>query len=286
MPLRRLILLFACTFALAAAESPNAAAIALFKAKQYPDARAAFEKIAAADPNNAEAHYYLGMIAKRRSDTDEAVRQLEQATSLAPTTSEYFLDLGDAYGSAAGKAGLFSQIGLAKKCQAALEKSVALDPNNLMARNGLVTYYRQAPTFVGGGLSKAYEQAAEIKKRDPLMGAQVYGQLYLTEKKYDEAFRTFEDVLKTAPDNYLSLYSIGRTAAQTGLRLERGEQTLKRCLELPPGKGEPGHAAVQWRLGNIAEKRGDPAGARAHYEAGLKDDPNFPQLTEALAKLK
>jgi len=286
MPLRRLILLFACTFALAAAGTPNEAAIALFKAKQYPDARAAFEKITTADPNNAEAHYYLGMIAKRRSDTDEAVRQLEQATSLAPTNSEYFLDLGDAYGSAAGKAGLFSKIGLAQKCQAALEKSVALDPNNLLARNGLVTYYREAPTFAGGGLSKAYEQAAEIKKRDPLMGAQVYGQLYLVEKKYDEAFRTFEDVLKTSPDNYLSLYSVGRTAAQTGLRLERGEQTLKRCLELPPGKGEPGHAAVQWRLGNIAEKLGDPAGARAHYEAGLKDDPNFPQLTEALAKLK
>ena len=26
--------------------------------------------------------------------------------------------------------------------------------------------------------------------------------------------------------------------------------------------------------------------ARAHYEAGLKDDPNFPQLKEFLAKLK
>ena len=93
-------------------------------------------------------------------------------------------------------------------------------------------------------------------------------------------------MLKAHPDYYLALYSIGRTAAQTGQRLERGDETLRRCLELPPGKGEPGHAAVQWRLGNIAEKRGDPAGARAHYEAGLKDDPNFPQLTASLAKLK
>ena len=172
------------------------------------------------------------------------------------------------------------------KCQAALEKSVALNPDNLGARNGLVTYYRQAPTFLGGGLSKAYEQAAEIKKRDPIMGAAVYGQLFLAEKKYDEAFATFEDVLKVSPDNYLALYSIGRTAAQTGLRLDRGEQTLRRCLEIPPGKGDPGHAGVQWRLGNIAEKRGNPAAAREHYKAGLKDDPNFTQLTDALAKLK
>lgn len=286
MQLRHLLLLAATGVAAAAAPASRDAALELFKAKQFPEARAAFEQLAAADPQNAEAHYYLGVIAKRRNDTDEAIRQLEQATALAPKNAEYLLDLGDAYGAAANQAGLLSRLGFARKCQAALEKAVALDPDNVMARNGLVTYYRQAPAFAGGGMSKAYEQAAEIKKRNPLMGAQVYGQLYLSEKKYDEAFRTFEDVLKTAPDNYLSLYSIGRTAAQTGQRLDRGEQTLKRCLELPPGKGEPPHAAVQWRLGNIAEKRGDVAGARAHYEAGLVDDPNFPPLKESLAKLK
>ena len=196
------------------------------------------------------------------------------------------MDLGDAYGTAAGKAGLLSQIGLAKKCQAALEHSIALNPDNLPARNGLVTYYRQAPTFVGGGMSKAYEQAAEIKKRDPVMGAAVYGQLYLSEKKYEDAFAVFENVLQTAPDNYISLYSIGRTAAQTGLRLDRGEACLRRCLELTPGKNEPGPAAVQWRLGNIAEKRGALEAARLDYETALKVDPNFKQAAESLAKLK
>jgi tetratricopeptide (TPR) repeat protein len=282
----RLLVLFACTAALLRAGPANEAAIALFKAKQYPDARAAFEKIVGLEPANAEAHYYLGMIAKRRSDTDEAIRQLEQATTLAPANSEYFLDLGDAYGSAANKAGLLSQMGWARKCQAALEKSVQLNPDNLAARNGLVTYYRQAPTFVGGGMSKAYEQAAEIKQRDPVMGAQVYGQLYIADKKYDDAFTTFETLLQSHPDNYLALYSIGRTAAETGLRLDRGEQALRRCFELTPGKGEPGPAAVQWRLGNIAEKRGALDAARLDYETALKVDPNFKQAADSLAKLK
>ena len=282
----RLLALFVCSAALLSAATPSEDAIALFKSKQYPAAREAFDKIAAAAPDNAEAHYYLGILATRRADTDEAIKQLEHATSLAPTNSDYFMDLGDAYGTAAGKAGLFSQMGLAKKCQAALERSVALNPDNLPARNGLVTYYRQAPTFVGGGMSKAYEQAAEIKKRDPIMGAAVYGQLYIADKKYDEAFAVFEKVLTTAPDNYISLYSIGRTAAQTGTRLERGEECLRRCLELKPAKNEPGYAAVQWRLGNLAEKRGDRAAAKAAYEASLKIDPAFPQALDSLAKLK
>ena len=282
----RLLVLFACAIAAVRAETPNAAAIALFKTKHYPESREAFEKIATAEPNNAEAHYYLGMIAIRRSDEDEAIRQLERATTLAPTNSDYFADLGDAYSRAIDKEGLLSQLGLARKCEAALEKSVQLNPDNLPARNGLVSFYRQAPTFVGGGMSKAYAQAAEIKQRDPAMGAAVYGQLYISEKKYDDAFAVFEKLLQTVPDNYIALYSIGRTAAQTGLRLDRGEQALRRCLELPPGKGEPGHAAAQWRLGVIAEKRGDRAAAQAAYEAALKIDPAFHEAGESLAKLK
>ncbi|MEO6875408.1 MAG: tetratricopeptide repeat protein [Opitutaceae bacterium] len=282
----RILILFACAVGLLPAETPSEAAFALYKAKQYPDARAAYAKIIAGDSRNAEAHYYLGMIAKRRSENDEAITQLEQATALAPTNSEYFLDLGDAYGTAAGKAGLFSQLSLARKCQAALEKSVQLDPNNLQARNGLVTYYRQAPSFVGGGMSKAYEQAAEIKKRDPVMGAHVYGALYVADKKYDDAFAVYEKLLETHPDNYLALYSIGRTAAEFDLKLDRGEQALRRCLELTPGKGEPSHAAVQWRLGILAEKRGDKSAAHAAYEASLKLDPGFKQAGDSLAKLK
>jgi tetratricopeptide (TPR) repeat protein len=282
----RLLVLLACAATLGRAETPSEAALALFKAKRYPEARAAFEQIVAAAPNDASAHYYLGVLANRRSDTDEAIRQLEQATALAPTNSEYFADLGDAYGSAASHAGLLSQMGLAKKCQAALEKSVQLNPDNLAARNGLLNYYRQAPTFVGGGISKAYEQAGEIRKRDPLMGASVYAQLYLSEKKYDEAFAVLETYLKSTPDSYVILYSFGRTAAQTGQHLDRGEQTLRRCLELTPGKNEPGHTAVHWRLGNIAEKRGNPAAARTEYETALKLDPAFAQAKESLAKLK
>jgi len=282
----RLLILFACSAVLAVAGTPNEDAIALYKAKRFPESREAFDKIVAAQPDNAEAHYYLGIIAKRRNDTDEAVKQLELATALAPTNSDYFADLGGSYGDAANNAGLFSKTGWALKCKAALEKSVELNPDNLAARNGLVTYYRQAPTFVGGGMSKAYEQAAEIKQRDPIMGAAVYGQLYLAEKNYDQAFATFEEVLKASPDNYLALYSIGRTAAQTGLRLDRGEQTLRRCLDLPPGKSDPGHAAAQWRLGNIAEKRGNPAAARVAYQAALAIDPKFAQAIDSLAKLK
>ncbi len=283
----RLVLLLVFAFhVLAAAATPRDAALAHFQAKRYPEAREAFAQLAAAEARNAEARYYLGVLAARRGDPDEAIRQLEAATALAPKNSDYFAELGGAYGTAAGRAGVLAKLGLARRCQAALEQAVALNPDNLGARNGLISYYRAAPSFAGGGLSKAYEQAEEIRKRHPLMGATVLAQLYLAERRYDEAFALLEEVLRGAPDNYLALYSLGRTSAQTGLRLERGEQVLRRCLALAPGPGEPPHAAVHWRLGNLAEKRGQPAAARAAYEASLAADPGFTQARESLARLK
>jgi len=282
----RFLLLFACTAALLHASTPMDDAIALYKSKQYPAARAALEAIAAAEPNHAGAHYYLGALAEKRGDTDEAIKQLERATALAPTKSSYFLELGGAYSVAIDQAGMLSKLALAKKCGAALEKAVELEPDSIEARNGLVSFYRSAPTFAGGGMGKAYEQAAEIKKRDPLAGAYVYAQLYLKDKKYDDAFAVLEGALKNSPDNYLALYSLGRTAAETGLRLDRGEEALHRCLDLVPAKNEPTHAAVQWRLGVIAEKRNDPGAARTAYEASLKLDPGFKQAADSLAKLK
>ena len=283
---RSVLLVLALAAAPLHAAGPMDDALGLYQAKRYPDARAAFEAITARDARNAEARYYLGVLAQKRNDTDEAVRRLEEATALDPTKSAYFTELGGAYGTAAGHAGLFAKVGFAQKCQAALARAVELDPNNLEARNGLVSFYRSAPTFVGGGMSKAYAEAEEIRRRNPIVGASVLGQLYLAEQKFEPAFTLYEETLKTAPDHYLLLYAIGRAAAQTGLHLDRGEEVLHRCLALKPGPGEPGHAPVQWRLGNIAEKRGDTPAARAAYAAALKEDPDFTQARDALAKLK
>jgi len=60
---------------------------------------------------------------------------------------------------------------------------------------------------------------------------------------------------------------------------------LRHCLELTPAPGEPGRAPTHWRIGNILEKQGDKAGARAAYEAALQADPKFPPAIEALKKL-
>lgn len=281
-----LLLLLICVTPAFAAEPLLNSAIALFEEKKFPEAAEAFLKLATVDSDNAVAQFYLGVLANKRGDNEEAIRRLELAVQLDPENSDYHTELGGAYGDAAKSAGMLASLTWARKCVASLLKAVELNPNNITARNGLITFYREAPPIAGGGIEKAYLQAHEVRKRDLRVGSAILGQLYISDRKYAEAFEVYEAVLAVQPDDYQALYLIGRTAAETGQNLDRGEQALRRCLELPPGPGEQGRAAVQWRLGQLAEKRGDVTAARTAYEASLQSHPGFQQAAESLAKLK
>jgi len=263
----------------------------LLQHRQFAEAQAILEKVVAAEPANAEAYFHLGRTQIARGDHEHAVASFETATNLEPANSEYFRLLGDAYGITAQKAGLFAKFGWAKKCKAAYEKSVELDRQNVDARWSVMEYCRLAAgvvggSFIGGSMEGAYAQAAEIKQIDPDRGRLAYAILYSSEKKYPEAFQVYDEALRASPDDYNSLYQLGRLAADSGQNLDRGLAALRHCLELEPPPRAPGRAPTHWRIGIILAKKGDPAGARAAYEAAVQADPNFPPAREALRKLK
>lgn len=259
---------------------------ALFQARRYPEAQAAFEQIAAAEPDNAEAAYRLGLLALMRDDPAEAVRRLEHATQLAPREAAYFQALGDAYGVSAETAGLFSKLGLARRCGAAYEQAVALAPANVAARHALFTFYRQAPAIAGGGLDKARAQAVEIQKLDVVRGTLALVELNVAEKDYAGAFTALAALRRSHPEVAAVVYQIGRTAAMSGLELEQGEAALKEYLRRSPGEEDAPLWAAHWRLGQIYERQGRRAAARDEYAAALRLNPTQPQLIAAMDRVK
>jgi tetratricopeptide (TPR) repeat protein len=258
-------------------------AVALFQAKRFPDARAAFEKLAASEPPNAAIHYYLGRIALERDDGDNAVVEMEQAIAGEPKNSDYYFWLGGAYGVYARQ---HSSISKACKCRDAFLKAIELNPDNIEARAALATFYRMSPWFVGGSMTKAHAQADEIKKRDPLRGAQVEGEICIAEEKYDDAFNAFESLLKEHPDQIAALYQIGYIAATTGQRLDRGEAALREYLTHTPKDTQPSLAYAHYRLGNIYQKKDETDAARKEYQAALALDPHLKPAADALDDLK
>lgn len=282
----RLTLLFLLPAALSALEPARREEIQkLIREKNWTEARTQIAQVIAAEPDNAEAHFFLGQSFLYAREHEGAVPAFEMATALDPTNSRYQRHLGDAYGLTAQKVGVFSKMGWAKKCKAAYDKAVELDPKDIDARWSVMEYARQAPGFLGGGMDQAYAHAAAIKQLDAGAGRAAYVTLYLAEKKFTEAFAEFDEPLQKNPDNYEALLSVGRIAEGSGQQLDRGLTALRRCLTLPVPEKSAGHAVVQWRIGNILAQQGNKPAAIVAYQAALALDPKLTHATDALTKL-
>jgi len=302
-----------------AGQNNDTSGVRLFEAGKYREAKTVFEPAFKANTRDAAAAFYLGRIAMEERKNDRAADYFEAATKLDPKNSNYYLWLGRAYGREAQQANVLRQPGLAKRARSAWERAIELDTENLDARSDLIQYYVQAPGFMGGSMTKALEQAEEIRKRNALRGYLELGGLYERDKKpaeaekayvaaakeksdrhvgeyrlglfyqgtsaFDKAFELFETMLVTSPSESGALFQIGKTGAMSGQRLARSAEALEAYLQTTPGRNDPSLAAAHWRLGMVHEKRQDRQRAKAEYETALRLDPSFKQATESLKKL-
>jgi tetratricopeptide (TPR) repeat protein len=262
-----------------AAPTPEvAAAIALYDEGSYSAAQMRFEEIARARPDDPEIDLYRGRLALWFDDAAAGLAFLQKAVQAAPDDARMQNAFGDACGLTARHSGFFSKYGWARKCLAAYARAVALEPGNTDYRLSLLRYYVEAPAIAGGGIAKAYAEAAEIKKHDAADGRIAFATVYLTEEKFDQAFGEFDELLQRTPDDFFALYQIGRCAALSGVQLDRGFAALQRCLRLPLPAGTDRRttfANIHYRLGNILEKKGDAAAAQAEYAAARQVYPDF-----------
>lgn len=136
----------------------------LFEQGQFAQARAGLMPAATAKPPSTTAEFTLGRIAMSQDDAKEAARWSELAIKANDRNSAYHSWLGRAYGSQAQHAGTFSMMMLARKTKSEFDRAVALDPDNLDARDGLVTYYLEAPGIAGGRSAGARERFGRGKR--------------------------------------------------------------------------------------------------------------------------
>lgn len=269
----------------AGAATPFADAVSLYRDRNYPAAREAFERITATEPANAAACHYLGLILLKRGDStalDDAIVWLEKAVKLEPENATYLADFG---GTSLQLANKNRSYGAATRGRDAMEKAIQLDPANLDAREGLMQFYDRAPWPLGSS-AKAAAQLEAIRQRDPDRATALSVTAKANAKDYASAFRICDALLAQKPDDYMALYQYGRTASLAGDNLARGLACLQKCLTLPPpGPASPQPTHAWHRLGIIQEKLGHPADARAAYETAIKLDPTNKPAVDALAHL-
>lgn len=293
--------------------------IALFEARRYAEARAAFEAAARVHPGSASAAYYLGRIALVAGNGDEGARWLERAVKLDDGRADYHHWLGRAYSRQALRAGRFRQMRLAARIRDEFQRAVELDPDAVDARLDLLQFYVVAPAFVGGGGDRARAQAVEIRRRnrfrghladaavaedsgddagaereyaaavaafpDSAAGARALGAFYARRKQWDRAFDVLERAARERNDS-VALYHVGRTASLSGQHLARGAEALRAYLAYRPEETDPSLASAHYRLGLIYEKQGQRDLAREEFAATLKLDPSQSDAKEALKRVE
>lgn len=263
-----------------------AKARSLIDAQRLPEARDPLEKLVAGEPGNLEAILLLAQVYNGMGRRDDGIRLLEPLVETRPDDVRVLgLYAGQCLLRAGELGAGFRALRLARRGRELMERAAALAPDDISFREGLVDFYRQAPALAGGSLEKARAHADAIARIDPVRGAAWQAAILMEEGKPAEALAACDGALAARPDDYIALFTLGRTVSESGLRPDDGERALNRCLAKVPAPSEPSHAAVHYRLGMIAERRGDLAAARAAYNAALALEPSFNRPAEALKRL-
>lgn len=318
-----ILALAAATLGAQATSAPAAPAEQQFiREGKFDEARAAAQARLSKNKNDADAMYWIGRSYHVQDKFGDAGDWFEKAIKVEPNNAVYHLWLGNAKGDEAQNASKLRQPFLAKKVKAEFEKAVELDPTLIDAREGLVGFYSQAPGFMGGSMEKAREQAGEISKlsvyRGQLALARIARQekdtvaeekalkgaiaaapdsigsyfnlafLYRNSRRWDDAFATYDQLMKVRPEEIVAHLGWGAVSALSGKFLDKGEKELKHFLGIATveKQGVINVSGGHFRLGQIYEKTNRKDLAKAEYQETLRIRPGHPDARKALDALK
>jgi tetratricopeptide (TPR) repeat protein len=168
-----LILTALCLASTALGASQLADAVSLYKQKHYSEAKALLEPMATAQAPDPSACYYLAMTLEEvggPAALDSAREFLVKATKLEPDNEVYLAEYAGVCLLLADRDNSFS---MAMEGKSAMERAISENPADLDAREGLMTFYAQAP-WPFGNADKAFREAAEIARRNPKLGEAAY----------------------------------------------------------------------------------------------------------------
>lgn len=289
---------------------------ALLKQGRADEALRVLNTAVRSHPDNAAAYNLLCRVYFQLEMWDSALRMAEKSTSLEPHNSLYHQWEGRAAGRKAENSNPFTAFNLARKVKTEFERAVALDGNNLSAREDLAEYYLEAPGFLGGDKKKAREQADAVAQHDPGLGDYILARVEekqgsgRAEQQYQKAIASSNDSARFWVELAYFYRRAGRPQdmeiAINHALTARAEGPFKydaAFLLLRTGRNYPGAAEMlrdylgnhtfedgpafhaHYLLGELLEKQGDHRQAEQEFRAALALASAFRPARDALARL-
>lgn len=271
-PVLSCLLIISSIFSLLALASQPG--IEAFKNNQIKAAKEIFKQSLKNNDKNTIALQYLAKIALNQGELDDAEEYIEDAQELAPSNASIHFDAARIMGAQAQDSSIFSAPGYASDALKAFKKAAQLEPETIQYRQGLMSFYLQAPGFLGGDNKLAMAEAKAIAKLDEVQGfialANVYqstdedeklkshyasadikyasnaniiynrGLYYQSQQDFTKAVTDFQHVQRLKPIDqddqsiFAALYQIGRSSVLSESQFEVGIVALQNYIEKAP----------------------------------------------------
>ena len=249
-------------------------AIAAFEQNDLSGAKQQFSQQLAKNTKDTEALHYLARIAMRHDELDQAEDYIERAQAIAPDDAAIQFVAARIMGGQAQSASIFSAPGYAKKSLKAFKKAAELEPETLDYRKGLMSFYLQAPGFLGGDEKLALAEAAAIAELDELQGIIAMASIYLSKEDFPQLSAHYAAATEKFPHSpalfvsrgmsyqareqyelaiadfalakelkgqdqedvspYTAMYQLGRSSVLGGIEIEQGIQALHTFIDTAP----------------------------------------------------
>jgi TolA-binding protein len=130
------------------------------------------------------------------------------------------------------------------------------------------------------------EYLAEVREFPKSARAHIdLGVSYIGQKNFKAAGDEFELAVKVDPAYMPGYFRLGQISVFTSSNYAHGEELLRKYLAYTPKEDEPSLARAHYWLGQIFEKQGKKAEAKASFATSLKLNPNQKDVAEALKRV-
>lgn len=227
-----------------------------------PDARAAFERVLAADPLDARARFYVGLAQAQSGDSRAALQSWTDLVAIAPPDAPYLSTVRERIRRTAGEAHIDPDTikpspELRRLAEAASRGPSAADME-AMQRMSPEERQKAIRGMVEGLAARLEAQPSDIE------GWRRLGRAWRVLGEREKSAQAFAKAAALAPDR------VDILAEQAGALLDsaKGDSLpdefvaiMRRILAI-----DPNHADALWFVGLTEQRAGNTAAARAHWE--------------------
>jgi tetratricopeptide (TPR) repeat protein len=209
--------------------------ISLIERGHYKRARAVVEEHYRSNPQNPETIWLMSRVKLVFHDFDAALSFAEKALSADPDNLHYHLQVASAAAGLIPNVNLMRKVSLGMQLRKEIDAAVALDPNNIEALLFLMDFYLNAPSVIGGDLTKARAAADRIMRLDPVQGFHAQAALAKLERRWDKIESFYLQAVKMQPRNFETHQKLADLYVNQK-KLDEAEKHAREAIRIDSGR--------------------------------------------------